>query len=130
LCGIAYCGAETNRPNNNGHDRSPLNNRFSEIDSITAAAADDDDDDDNNSNEYYVKSNNTANGLLRSALHGLYHSVLHAVSQYRRNATSFTPIKVHPSLRKFSVNSKYIPKALCADLLYRISPNYSNKFGK
>jgi hypothetical protein len=60
----------------------------------------------------------------------VYHSVLHAVSQYGRNVTSFTPIKVHPSLCRFSVNSKYIPKALCADLLYRISPNYSHKFGK
>jgi len=72
LCGITYCGAETNRPNNNGHDRTPLNNRFSEIDFAAAADDDyDDDDDDNNSNEYYVKSNNTANGLLRSALHSL-----------------------------------------------------------
>lgn len=124
MCGIACCGAETNRSNNNGHDRPPLNNRFSQIDSAAAA------DDDNNNNEHYVKSNNIANCLLRSAMHSLYHGVLHAVSQYGRNVTSFTPIKVHPSLCRVSANSKYIPKALCADLLYRISPNYSHKSGK
>jgi hypothetical protein len=50
LCGIACCGAETNRSNNNGHDRTPLNIRFYEIDS--AAAVDDDDNDNNNNNEY------------------------------------------------------------------------------
>jgi hypothetical protein len=126
LCGIACCGAETNRYNNNGHDRTPLNNRFSEIDSAAAAAA----DNNNNNNKYKVKSNNTANGLFRSVLHSLYHGVLHAVSQYGSNVTSFTPIKVHPSLRRFSANSKNNPKVLCANLLYRISPHYCHQFGK
>lgn len=47
---MACCGAETNRYNNNGHDRTPLNNRFSETDSAAVAA--DDDANSNNNNEY------------------------------------------------------------------------------
>lgn len=76
MYGIACRGAETNRSNNNndnnnniGNDRTPLNNRFSELDFA---------DNSNNNNEYYVKSNKTANGVFRSVLHNLYHGVLQA----------------------------------------------------